>query len=50
MEPKPPDPMSGTAVVARVVHDIDASSEVQRDVLLADLMCAAWGTILAQNQ
>jgi hypothetical protein len=52
MEPNdcPLDPKSAAALVVRVIDEIDASSEEQRDVLLADLLCAAWGSISAQNQ
>jgi hypothetical protein len=52
MEPDswPLDPITAAALVTRVIDDIDASSEEQRDELLADLLCAAWGSILAQNQ
>jgi hypothetical protein len=46
----PPDPFSAAALVARVLHDINASSEEERDVLLSDLRCAAWGCVWAQNQ
>jgi hypothetical protein len=38
------------ALVARVVHDIDNGSQAQRDILLADLLCAAWPTPLSQMQ
>jgi len=52
MEPNnwPLDPISAAALVVRVIDDIDASSEEQRDALLSDLLCAAWGSIRAQNQ
>jgi hypothetical protein len=52
MEPNsgPLDPISAAALVIRAVDDIDASDEQQRDALLSDLLCAAWGSILAQNQ
>jgi hypothetical protein len=38
------------ALVVRVIDDIDESSDELRDTLLCDLMSAAWGSILAQNQ
>ena len=46
----PLDAVSAMALVARVVHDIDTSSEEHRDVLLSDLLRAAWGSLWAQNQ
>jgi len=33
-----------------VIDDIDQSSDEQRDALLLDLVCAAWGNLPAQNQ
>jgi hypothetical protein len=36
--------------VVRVIDDIDHSSDEQRDTLLRDLLCAAWGCLPAQNQ
>jgi hypothetical protein len=52
MEPSLPplDPESGAALVVRVIDDIDESDEEQRNALLSDLLCAAWGSIRAQNQ
>ena len=53
MEPNndwPLDPVSAAALVIRAVDDIDSSNEEQRDMLLSDLLCAAWGSIYAQNQ
>lgn len=52
MEPNntPLDPTMIAALVVRVIDDIDDSSEERRDALLSDLLCAAWGSILAQNQ
>jgi len=52
MEPgRPPlDPESGAALVVRVIDDIDESDEERRNALLSDLLCAAWGSIRAQNQ
>jgi hypothetical protein len=51
MEPdnRPLDSITAELVI-RVVNDIDASSEEQSDALLCDLLCAAWGSIKAQNQ
>jgi hypothetical protein len=52
MEPKlwPLDPVSAAALVARVIDELDASSEEQQDALLCELLQGAWGSILAQNQ
>ncbi len=52
MEPKswPLDPISAAALVARVIDDIDESTEEQRDELLVGLLDAAWGNLWAQNQ
>jgi hypothetical protein len=46
----PLDPTSAAELVARVVFDIDVSDDELRDVLLSDLLCAAWGSFLAQRQ
>jgi hypothetical protein len=46
----PLDPASAVEFVARVIFDIDASDDELRDVLLSDLLCAAWGSVLAQRQ
>jgi len=35
--------------VLRVVADVDSSSDDRRDALLADLLCAAWPTRVAQD-
>jgi hypothetical protein len=52
MEPDiwPLDPIAGAALVVRAIDDIDISSEEDRDALLSDLLCAAWGSLWAQNQ
>lgn len=52
MEPNswPRDPVSASALVMRVIDDIDASDAEQRDALLSELLSAAWGRIWAQNQ
>ncbi len=44
------DPHGVAALVVRVIDDIDESDDERRDALLCDLLCAAWGSILAQNQ
>ena len=46
----PLDPASAAELVVRVIDDIDASDEEYRDVLLSDLLRAAWGSVLAQKQ
>lgn len=49
-EPGSIDPVAVAAVVVRAIDDIDASNDDDRMILLADLLSAAWGTPLAQNQ
>jgi hypothetical protein len=51
MEPDiwPLDPVTAAALVLRVIDEIDVSSEEDRDSLLSDLLCAAWGSRWAQN-
>jgi hypothetical protein len=46
----PLDPTSAAELVARVIFDIDESDDELRDVLLSELLCAAWGSVLAQRQ
>jgi hypothetical protein len=46
----PLDPTAVAELVKRVVEDIDASDPGLRDALLSDLLCAAWGSGLAQGQ
>jgi hypothetical protein len=52
MEPGsfPADPVAIAAVVVRAIDDIDIATDDDRMTLLADLLCAAWGTPQAQNQ
>ena len=53
MEPtdQPPlDHISAAELVARTVDAIDASTEEERDCLLAELLYRVWGSIWAQNQ
>lgn len=52
MEPNdwPPGLEPAEALVVRAIDDIDESDDEMRDALLCDLLCAAWGSILAQNQ
>jgi len=44
------DPASIAAVVADNVRAVDKASEAERDILLADLLCAAWPTPCSQRQ
>jgi hypothetical protein len=52
MEPDiwPLDQASAAALVVRVIDDVDASSDEDRDQLLSELLCSAWGSLWAQNQ
>ena len=52
MEPNssPLDPASFAPLVVRAVYDIDARDEPDHQALLCDLLSAAWGSALAQNQ
>jgi hypothetical protein len=46
----PQDPAVFASAVVRAVDEIDASTDEERDELLCALLCAAWGSIHAQNQ
>jgi len=46
----PLDTRDARALIARVAHDIDETSNETCDLLLADLLCAAWPTAAAQDQ
>ena len=48
-DPWPLDSDSASALVARVLDDIDGSSDERREALLADMLCAAWPTRVAQD-
>jgi len=50
MEPNGLDPASTAALVVRTIEDIEESTDEERDALLFDLICAAWGSPLAQSQ
>ena len=50
MEPNGLDPVYNAAVVVRAIEDIDQSSDEQRDSLLTELLCRAWGGPPAVNQ
>jgi hypothetical protein len=45
----PLDSDSASTLVARVLADIDRSSDGRREALLADMLCAAWPTRVAQD-
>jgi hypothetical protein len=45
----PLDSESASTLIARVLADIDGSSDERRDALLADMLCAAWPTRVAQD-
>jgi len=45
----PLDASSAATLVLRVVADVDSSSDDRRDALLADLLCAAWPSRVAQD-
>jgi hypothetical protein len=45
----PLDSDAAATLVARVLADIDSSSDERRDDLLADMLCAAWPTRVAQD-
>jgi hypothetical protein len=46
----PLDARYALALVARVTRDVDDASNDRRNLLLEDLMCAAWPTAAAQDQ
>jgi len=46
----PFDAASAAELVVRVVVAVDASNDRDRDVLLLDLLCAAWGSSVGQRQ
>jgi hypothetical protein len=46
----PLDALSAAELVARVVRDLDHRSAKDSDVLLSDLLCAAWPTCWSQDQ
>jgi len=46
----PVDVMSAADLVRRAIRDIDADHTTASNVLLADLLCAAWPTPRAQSQ
>jgi len=46
----PLDGVSAASLVARLVRDVDASTEEDRDLLLSDFLSAAWPSHCAQDQ
>ena len=53
MEPQDhpvPNSPASFEMVLRTIDDIDTQTSEQRDALLADLLCASWGAVVAQNQ
>ena len=46
----PLDVHSAQALIGRIARDIDDASDERRDLLLNDLMCAAWPSFTAQDQ
>ncbi len=52
MEPDhlPPDAVEAAARVVRLIDRLEDESEEESLQLLSNLMCAAWGSVLAQNQ
>jgi hypothetical protein len=53
MEPTDPPPlndMDAAELVARTVDAVDASTEEEREALIAELLYRVWGCIWAQNQ
>lgn len=46
----PLDTRSAFALIARIRREIDGASEEDGDLLLTDLLCAAWPTCTAQDQ
>ncbi len=46
----PQDPQAVYAQVRLVVRELDEANEEDSLTLLSDLLCAAWGSVIAQNQ
>jgi hypothetical protein len=46
----PIEQASAAAIVARAIHAIDKSTSERRDILLYDLLSAAWPEPIAQDQ
>jgi hypothetical protein len=46
----PRDAATASERLRRLVREVDDSSEEETLALLSDLLCAAWGSVTAQNQ
>jgi hypothetical protein len=46
----PLDAVYGTALVARIMLHMDEDSDERREVLLSDLLCAAWPSPATRDQ
>lgn len=46
----PLDAHSAVALISRITRDVDETSDERRDLLLEDLLCAAWPSSTAQDQ
>ena len=46
----PPDTDASRELLHAVVRQLDDESEAESFVLLSNLLCAAWGSVTAQNQ
>jgi hypothetical protein len=46
----PLDALYGTALVARIVRDMDEDNHERGEVLLSDLLCAAWPSPATRDQ
>jgi hypothetical protein len=46
----PPDTDSSRELLRAVVRQLDEESEDDSLLLLSNLLCAAWGSVTAQNQ
>ena len=46
----PPDTDASRELLRAVVRELDNESDEDSLVLLSNLLCAAWGSVTAQNQ
>jgi hypothetical protein len=46
----PPNTDASQELLRATVRQLDDASEADRLVLLSNLLCAAWGSVTAQNQ
>lgn len=49
-EPSPIESLPAGELVERAIRDIDESTSTRRDILLFDLLSAAWPEPVAQDQ